>query len=97
MTTDPVAAFERTASDCCHGPLRPCCASAGIAAAIRDLAAVLVDDDRLEPTGHDDLCTYGPPGECDCCRGQHYRWLIAQAEQLGGPGSATRAPGDGRP
>ena len=58
-------------------------AAAGIAArALREAAAVLLDDERYEPTGHDDLCSYGPPGECDCCRGAHYRWLIGRADEL---------------
>ncbi|TYK45088.1 hypothetical protein [Actinomadura decatromicini] len=28
---------------------------------------------------HEDRCSYGPPGTCDCSLGEHYRWLIARA------------------
>lgn len=54
---------------------------------LRSAAAVLLDDDRLEPTGHDDRCGYGPPGECDCARGAHYQWLMARADELEQGGS----------
>lgn len=29
----------------------------------------------LKTQFHDDLCDYGPPGECNCALGQHYRWI----------------------
>jgi hypothetical protein len=49
-------------------------------AVLRHMAAELISDDG--PTGHDDLCSYGPPGECDCCTGEHYRWLMRAAAEI---------------
>lgn len=49
------------------------------AQALRQAAEVLLDEDRLEPFGHDDRCGYGPPGTCDCQRGEAYRWLMRLA------------------
>lgn len=38
---------------------------------------------RLLATGsHEDLCSYGPPGTCDCALGEHYRWLLDLAQEL---------------
>lgn len=67
-----------------------CCDRAGLtraapliaAQALRQAADVLLDEDRLEPFGHDDRCGYGPPGTCDCQRGEAYRWLVGRANGL---------------
>lgn len=43
---------------------------------LRDAAEAL-----LTEGSHGDLCSYGPPGTCDCALGEHYyRWLIARGE-----------------
>jgi hypothetical protein len=36
--------------------------------------------DLLDEGAHDDRCSQGPPGTCDCALGVHYRWLIARAK-----------------
>lgn len=73
----PEEVWERVREMARHAALRTAAVDA-----LRSTAAVLLDDERLEPTGHDDRCSYGPPGECDCFRGGHYRWLIARADEL---------------
>lgn len=37
-------------------------------------------DALLAEDFHDDRCSYGPPGTCDCSLGEHYRWLINRSE-----------------
>lgn len=36
--------------------------------------------DLLDEGSHEDRCSYGPPGTCDCALGEHYRWLIARTK-----------------
>jgi hypothetical protein len=56
-----------------------CCDEAAVEARVR--AEVLRDAaaDLLATDVHEDLCSYGPPGTCDCALGEHYRWLLARA------------------
>jgi hypothetical protein len=65
------------------------------AAALRDAAEQLLATDV-----HEDLCSYGPPGTCDCALGEHYRWLVKLAEQPVAPSvrpDTDRTPDVGTP
>ncbi len=53
----------------------------GAARMVRHIAMFVRDDDSGSFV-HGDLCSYGPPGTCDCERGMLYRWLMAYADAL---------------